>query len=290
MKGEKKQVKKNKGLYVIALCGVLAVSGAVYAGTRGKDNTEQEKDLVDLNEEPVKEPTSVPEPEKQAENDDGLAGELTADTGNQNKGDTPVPTQPPVQVPNNNSSTVQKPEEQEKGNETELTAENERNNAADSNDTSDEEDTASVMNPTADDLKFSEEEGLCWPVEGNVIKNYSVNKMVYFETLQQFRTNPAIFISGEVGTEVVASADGIVLEVRKEDKTGQTLVLDIGSGYRLVYGHLTDITVKEGDYLEAGKAFAKLAPVTKYYQLEGNHLYFQVFRDEETVNPMLLIR
>ena len=41
-----------------------------------------------------------------------------------------------------------------------------------------------------------------------------------------------------------------------------------------VYGQLADVKVSEGDYVKAGTVLARLAPVTKYYRLEGNHLYF----------------
>lgn len=317
LKEEKKETKKNKRLYLAALCGVLAISGAVYAGTRGSNEKGPEKNLVDLNEEPTKAPVLQQEPTQQAENpinqgDDLLAnaGEQTPEPKQEQKPvQNPAATQPPVQKPAANQGiTAQEPAVKEDENPAGLTAQtgvetqvgpetqaeqfakqNEKENNTVLNSIENEE-IASVMNPTADDLKFSDEEGLCWPVEGNVVKNYSADQMVYFETLQQFRTNPAVFISGEVGTDVVAAADGIVQEIKKEDKTGQTLVLDIGSGYSLVYGHLAEVSVKEGDYLEEGSAFAKLAPVTKYYQIEGNHLYFQVLKDGESMNPMLLIR
>lgn len=152
------------------------------------------------------------------------------------------------------------------------------------------QETAQVNNPTAQELKFSEEDGLGWPLSGNVVKNYSDDKLVYFETLGQFKTNPCIFIAGEKGSPIVAAANGIITEVKKEDKTGHTLVMDIGGGYTLTYGQIGEVCVKIGDYVEAGQELAKLATVTKYYRLEGDHLYFRVQKDGQNVNPMTLIR
>ena len=44
-------------------------------------------------------------------------------------------------------------------------------------------------------LTFNEEVGLMWPLKGDIVKNYSDDKLIYFPTLGVFKTNPAIFIS-----------------------------------------------------------------------------------------------
>ena len=44
---------------------------------------------------------------------------------------------------------------------------------------------------------FTEDSELLWPVDGQVIMNYSMDKTVYFSTLDQFKYNPALIISGE---------------------------------------------------------------------------------------------
>ncbi len=50
MKGDKKEYQNKKRLYLLGLCGVLAVSGTVYAVTRKTEPQEQQKELVDLND------------------------------------------------------------------------------------------------------------------------------------------------------------------------------------------------------------------------------------------------
>ena len=42
---------------------------------------------------------------------------------------------------------------------------------------------------------FTEDSELLWPVDGQVIMNYSMDKTVYFSTLDQFKYNPALIIS-----------------------------------------------------------------------------------------------
>ncbi len=313
MKGAKKELGNKKRLYLLAVCGVLAVSGAVYAGTRGNGDKPEEpkQDLVDLNEEPG----GISQGDGKNESDSELHTEVpdaanSNESGNEvaqgNSGQKPVDVDhvvtlgetskpdPEITLPDtpntglvgkqdtpDNTRSEQKPGKTEPETPVKNVAENPKK---------DQEIVKEVNTPTADELKFSEEEGLAWPLKGDVVKSYNVDKMVYFETLQQFRTNPAIFIAGNPGTDIVAAADGIVLSVGKEDKLGQTLTVDIGDGYRLVYGQLGDLKVKEGDYIKAGTVLAKLATATKYYRLEGNHLYFQVQKGEETINPLTLIK
>ena len=50
-----------------------------------------------------------------------------------------------------------------------------------------------IFTAKEEELSFSEEDRLLWPVVGNVLINYDMEKPVYFSTLDQFKLNPAIF-------------------------------------------------------------------------------------------------
>ena len=143
--------------------------------------------------------------------------------------------------------------------------------------------------PTAtqpDALAFSENDLLAWPVDGNVLMNYSMDQTIYFSTLDQYKYNPALIIGGEVGTEVTASARGIVKSVEVNAQTGNTVTMDLGNGYEAVYGQLKEVPVQEGNYVEQGELVGYLSEPTKYYSVEGCNLYFQLLKDGEPVNPM----
>lgn len=146
-----------------------------------------------------------------------------------------------------------------------------------------------VINTDSSVLHYQESEGLLWPVQGNVILNYSMDHVIYHPTLNSYRTNPAILIGAEAGTPVTAAARGIVLEVADDPVTGITVTMDIGDGYTLVYGQLTDVTVTSGDLVEAGASVGVIAVPSRYYTLEGSNLYFQVWKEDETMNPLLLL-
>lgn len=147
-----------------------------------------------------------------------------------------------------------------------------------------------VMNP--DSLTFKADKGLLWPVNGNVLMNYSADRVIYFQTLEQFKCNPAIIIDAEVGTKVLNAAKGVITSITNEDETGVTVTESIGSGYSLVYGQLKKdgLKVEVGDLVDEGTVIGVVAEPTRYYTVEGSNLYFEVIKDDSTVDPMLLLR
>lgn len=133
---------------------------------------------------------------------------------------------------------------------------------------------------------FSEDSVLTWPASGAVIMGYSMDQTVFFQTLDQYKYNPAMIISGEVGETINASAAGIVTNIEETAQTGTTVTLDMGNGYTAVYGQLTDVPLAVGDYVNAGEMVGNLNEPTKYYSIEGPNLYFQVLKDGTPIDPM----
>lgn len=139
-------------------------------------------------------------------------------------------------------------------------------------------------------LEFDQEAGLLWPVNGDVLMEYSADKVVYFKTLAEYRTNPALIIEAKEGTDVKASADGVVESVTTSEETGRTVTVSIGDNFTVTYGQLKDVAVGKGDMVSEGQVIGKIAKPTKYYSEEGSNLYFQVKEKNQTVNPMLLLK
>ena len=158
----------------------------------------------------------------------------------------------------------------------------------------DENEDAAVSDSTAEAvsaevakaLSFQEKDNLAWPVAGNVLINYSMDKTVYFPTLQQYKYSPAIVIAASEGENISAAADGKVLSVYEDAQIGHAVTVDIGNGYELTYGQLKDIMVLQGDVVSAGDVIGKVAAPTKYYSVEGPNVYFKLMRDGVAVNPL----
>ena len=136
------------------------------------------------------------------------------------------------------------------------------------------------------ELDFNEEDGLVWPIVGDVLINYSMDKTIYFPTLDQYKYNPAIVIAAAQGEQICAAADGRVTSVSYDPGTGNTVVMELGNGYELTYGQLENITVSEGSYVNVGDGIGTVATPTKYYSTEGTNVYFKLTKDGEPVNPL----
>lgn len=142
---------------------------------------------------------------------------------------------------------------------------------------------STAMQPT---LSFGDTDTLVWPVVGNVLINYSMDKTVYFPTLDQYKYNPAIVIAANEGDMITAAAAGKVTSVFEDPQIGQAVTMDLGNGYEITYGQLKEILVSEGSYVSMGDMIASVAAPTKYYSIEGTNVYFKLTKDGNPVNPM----
>lgn len=132
-------------------------------------------------------------------------------------------------------------------------------------------------------LSFSNE--ITRPVEGETLIPYSMDASVYFATLDQYKYNPAMIIQAQEGEDVLACANGKVVDIYDDAKLGQVLVLELGDGYEAVYGQLGNIKVSINEYVNAGDAIASVGSPTKYYSTEGSNLYFRLDSGDGPVNP-----
>ena len=132
---------------------------------------------------------------------------------------------------------------------------------------------------------FGENSVLMWPIAGNIVMNYSMDSTILHKTLGTYKTNPAINISAEVGTNVGAAASGIVQSIYDSEETGTTMVIAVGSGYVTTYGLLDNLAVEEGDSVTAGQVIGTVGAPTAYYVEEGPNVYFAVSKDGTPVDP-----
>lgn len=136
---------------------------------------------------------------------------------------------------------------------------------------------------------FSSDDTLLWPVSGDVVLKYSMDTTVLFKTLNQYKVNPAVLISSDVGTNVAVAAPGVVTSVTNNEETGTTVSVAIGDGYVTTYGMLDEVVVKEGDTVSADQLLGTIAEPTAYYTMEGPALYFKLQNGEDPVDPSLFL-
>ena len=133
--------------------------------------------------------------------------------------------------------------------------------------------------------QFSVNSTVVWPVNGAIVMDYSMDRTVYFPTLNVYKCNPAVLLRAKIGDPVKAACAGTVKECFTGAETGDTVTVNLGNGYEAVYGQLQDVIVKAGDKIVAGETIATVAAPTRYYKQEGTHLYFAMTKDGKPVDP-----
>lgn len=90
-------------------------------------------------------------------------------------------------------------------------------------------------------------------------------------------------ITAEYGTDVHSAADGKVIAAAWYGDYGYCVII-MHDGYATVYGHLSDISVKEGDTVTAGQLIAAVGSTGR---ATGNYLHFELrTAPDEYINPI----
>ncbi len=136
------------------------------------------------------------------------------------------------------------------------------------------------------DVNFTEESLMDWPLEGQVLLDYSMDHTIYHPTLDLYKYSKGIAIQSSVGSPVMAASNGTVLSIEEMSETGTTVVLDLGNGYQSTYGQLKDLNVVVGQTIPKGTILGYVNEPTKYYTEEGCNLYFAMSKDETPIDPI----
>ena len=123
-------------------------------------------------------------------------------------------------------------------------------------------------------------------MEGKVLTAFSVDQLVYSETLGDWRTHDGVDISAQEGTDVLAASSGTVRSVSDDPLMGTTVVLDHGDGYQTTYASLrAGAAVEVGDRVTAGQVIGTVGTTAAAESAQGPHLHFSVTHDGDAVDP-----
>ena len=88
--------------------------------------------------------------------------------------------------------------------------------------------------------------------------------------------------SAEVGTDVIATADGIVTSSRYYGSFGNYIEIDHGNGYATYYGHLSKRAVKKGDHIDRGQYIGKVGNTGRS---TAPHLHYEIRYNNKKLDP-----
>jgi len=126
-----------------------------------------------------------------------------------------------------------------------------------------------------------------WPVVGKVEVPFAMQALQYDATMADWRTHDGIDITCDLGTQVLASAGGTVVDVYDDDLYGTTVEIDHANGVHTIYANLAALpTVKEGDVVTMGQVIGAVGNSALGETNEVCHLHFAVKLDGTSVDPM----
>jgi murein DD-endopeptidase MepM/ murein hydrolase activator NlpD len=118
-----------------------------------------------------------------------------------------------------------------------------------------------------------------WPIEGRITGSFG-------ERIDPFSGEGAfhrgIDISGDIGTRIIAPADGVVQFADIMNGYGRTVMIDHGNGISTLYGHLSGFAVSAGEEIHRGDT---LGYVGQSGRSTGPHLHYEVRIFNTPVNP-----
>lgn len=124
------------------------------------------------------------------------------------------------------------------------------------------------------------------PLAGVVIKEYSVDKLVYFETLEEWRVHTGIDIKPKDSLIVNSAYDGKVEKINNDTLMGIEVIINNGGGVKTLYSCLTVCKVQEGDEISKGDIIGGIGKCECIEMSDGPHLHFEIIVDGNTVNPL----
>ena len=129
------------------------------------------------------------------------------------------------------------------------------------------------------------------PVEGDILREYAKDSLVYSTTLDEWITHTGIDIAAEKTTVVKASAEGTVKSIKNDPRYGLTVVIEHANGFSSVYSNLlTAEFVEEGEQVKQGQTIGTVGNTATFEIADESHLHFEILKDSNSVDPELYLK
>jgi len=127
---------------------------------------------------------------------------------------------------------------------------------------------------------------LSYPVVGDILNDYSGDKLVKSKTLDEWRYHGGIDIETELNAQVKVVADGTVEKVYTDNDLGKTVVINHGNGFKTLYANLLDNNmIKVGQEVKKGEIIGGVGKTATSEVAEAAHLHFEMFLNDSALNP-----
>lgn len=129
------------------------------------------------------------------------------------------------------------------------------------------------------------------PVNGEIQKIYSNDKVIYSKTLELWKTHEGIDMKADIGTIVKSMEKGTVEKVYSDSFYGMTVVIDHGQGYKSSYSNLDEnVLVKEKQVIVKGAKLGKVGNTAIGEIKDDPHVHVSVMKDNVIIDPTSVMK
>ena len=129
------------------------------------------------------------------------------------------------------------------------------------------------------------------PVEGEIIKAYAKDNLVYSETLQEWTTHLGIDIKADKTTVVKAAEAGTIKTIKNDPRYGLTIIIEHDDGYQTVYANLLSSEfVIEGEKVDKGQSIGTVGNTATFEIADEPHLHFEILKDGVQIDPTTIMK
>lgn len=128
------------------------------------------------------------------------------------------------------------------------------------------------------------------PISGKIQAEYSMDKLVFSPTFNEWRTHSGVDIASPRGEVVRAVGNGAVSEIKNDPRYGFTVVIDHKNGYKSLYANLaSDKNLKVGQEVKQGDAIGSVGATAIFESAEPTHIHFELYKENKLVDPAAYI-
>ena len=135
------------------------------------------------------------------------------------------------------------------------------------------------------ELKFEK------PVEGEIVREFAVEGLIYSETLKEWTTHTGIDIKANKTSVVKSAESGTVKSIKNDPRYGLTIIIEHENGFKTVYANLLSSEfVVEGEKVKKGQSLGTVGNTAAFEVADEPHLHFEILKDSIAVDPNIYLK
>jgi murein DD-endopeptidase MepM/ murein hydrolase activator NlpD len=122
------------------------------------------------------------------------------------------------------------------------------------------------------------------PINGSILKIYSIDKLIYSNTLETWKIHDGIDIKANLNDNVYATEKGIIEKIYNDSYYGSTVIIDHGQGYKSIYSNVLS-TLKTKDIVKKSQVIGKVVNDAISEIKDDVHIHYMLMFNNETIDP-----